>query len=251
MFSEQVVKNLLDEDLLDVQAACKLLHIYIAPCNWREHINELYVRQLRRHDKEKAAQLVKEIVSFVILLPTIERGMRISQDSPQRLLFGYRSFSTFDKHDSWFEELKKIVREDQAISKARKQVIDLGIFHPMGLEFQPLTHQSYRWLIEKARADKDSELATKDDLHFRRLVSIYGGQILTYMFTKHGKQLNKYVVNWRTRYFVEKAIHDVYSLEQILTIKAAEISKSNKDLIQRVKQTEDSKELATTVSEWF
>ena len=65
----------------------------------------------------------------------------------------------------------------------------------------------------------------------KNLVKIYGGAVICNVFNNYGLNIDK-VLNWRSGYFIEKEIYKVYSIEQIIKIKKAEMAKTNPNYIK-------------------
>lgn len=229
MLSDEVVARMMSANALPTEAYAKLLSVYVAPADWERYIIELYTRLLGKFGKDAAGQMTKQAVCFTILLPTLEPGLKLDTASPQRLLFGCRSFSQFEDQDDWFEHLKAVVLKDQQIAEYRKEILQLGYIDP--IDYQPFCRQAFKWLCE--RAEKEGSLTPEVEDKFRKLVMTYGGAVITYLFTKHSGSL-KNVANWRTGYFVEKVIHKVYDLDQIKKIKRAELQKTNEKWVKSI-----------------
>jgi hypothetical protein len=104
------------------------------------------------------------------------------------------------------------------------------------IDIPPLTRQAYNWLYEKLdkehfpSQDKKEEAVQK----MKNLIKIYGGAVICNVFTNYGLNVEK-VLNWRSGYFIEKEIHKVYSTEQIIKIKKAEMFKTNSNYIKSIK----------------
>ena len=60
----------------------------------------------------------------------------------------------------------------------------------------------------------------------------YGGMLLNYVFAKYPKKIED-IPNWRTGYFVERLVHDVFEYDQIVKMKQLELDKSNPKWVKR------------------
>lgn len=119
------------------------------------------------------------------------------------------------------------------ISIKRNEIIKFGVIDP--IDVSPITRQAYNWIYEKVSEeefqDKESFEAVKEKI--KNLVRAYGGAVICNVFLKHKKNIDD-VLNWRSGYFLEKQIHKVYSMDQIVKIKKAELSKTNSKYIKKV-----------------
>jgi hypothetical protein len=116
----------------------------------------------------------------------------------------------------------------------RNQALSLGVIDP--LEYAPYTRQAFKWLIEKAEASGVMTDEAKEDIARRHanMVKAYGGACVSSIFVKHTESLNK-VLNWRSGYFFERLIFDLYAPEDVMKIKRAEIAKTNETLVKKVR----------------
>jgi len=107
----------------------------------------------------------------------------------------------------------------------------LGIFNQ--IDISPLTRQAYNWLYGNMDTEYFSSKQKKDQAadKLKNLVKIYGGAVICNVFTNYSSHISK-VLNWRSGYFIEREIHKVYSLDQILKIKQAELNKMNPKYIK-------------------
>jgi hypothetical protein len=100
----------------------------------------------------------------------------------------------------------------------------------------PITRQAYNWLYDLLDKEKfDSQEKREEGIQkIKNLVKIYGGAIICNLFTNHQASVDK-VLNWKSGYFIEREIYKVYSVDQIIKIKSAEINKTNKNYIKNFK----------------
>lgn len=231
MFPEEEAKKVLEDNQLTRPVAEKLLTLYVADIEWWPHIERLYLHLLRKNsNKEEAAKLVRRSIAFTILLPAFDRTFRIDTENPQNMLFRGVRFDQFNDKD-WFEELKKVVRKNQEITQYRRQALSLGVIDP--IDYQPYTRQAFKWLCGEAE-QSGVELTPELKNKFRQLVMAYGGAVVSYIFENHKDAVRK-VTNWRSGYFFERTIFDVYSIEQVLKIKKTEMQKTNQKWIRQIK----------------
>jgi hypothetical protein len=115
----------------------------------------------------------------------------------------------------------------------RNQIIVLGIIDP--IDISPITRQAYNWLYQKAEEFEDMSKVDASILKDKltNLVKAYGGAVICNIFMNHKSNVDK-VFNWRSGYFFEKQIHNVYSVEQIKKIKLAELAKTNNKYIKTI-----------------
>lgn len=218
---------------LTVEIAQRYLKLYIADIDWEPHIATLWGNAQKRFREDSASKdFLKKAISCAILLP-VTNGTNIPEQ-PSNLLFwctGWKQFSEVD----WFAEFLDVLKEDVRIIQNRNKLIQLGIIDP--IDFPPMTRQAYNWLYEKALEKERLSGAQLDALKekFANLVRVYGGATICNMFINHKINVDK-VFNWRSGYFFEKQIHKVYSLDQISTLKKAEIAKLNPSYIRKMEQ---------------
>jgi len=229
MFSEEDISKVLEEDKITRPVAEKLLGLYVGEADWWTHIVSLHQRLVKRHGKDKAAELVREAIAFTILLPAYDRSTKIDPDNPQNLLFWGLKYQQFEQRN-WFEELKKVIRRDQQITAWRREALKLGVID--AIEYQPWCRQAYKWLCAEAE-DSGVELTSELKLKFRQLVMAYGGAVVSYIFEKHHNAVKK-IVNWRSGYFFERLIFNTYNVDEVLKIKNNEIKKTNSKWIKEV-----------------
>lgn len=220
------------ERTLSLEEALKYLKIYNADIDWSLHLSRLNSKfQYKISDPQERKAFIRKIIACTILLPTYDKW-RIT-DPPENLLYGVSSFDQFNDRD-WVAELFKIIEEDKDIEAKRNECLSLGIVHP--LEYSPVTRQAFNWLFDKA---KDANAVTEDNKdamvkRFQNLVYAYGGNVICYIFMKEEFKVKK-ILNWRSNYFFERLIFEVYDVNQILKIKKQELTKTNKKLIRTVR----------------
>lgn len=204
----------------------KYLSIYVADIDWGPHLNNLYQRN--RGD----AEATKKRAVQGLLLPFYE-GKYLIDNKPEDILF--KKYTSFADRD-WESEFRKILQQDQKITEFRNKLLDLGIIYP--IEYNPNTRQAFRWLRE--RSEVAGEYTDKTPILFSNFVYAYGGAAICNIFLKpelETKLIKLY--SWRTAYFFEKLIYEVYTQDQILKIKTHEIEKvqkSDSNLVKKIKK---------------
>lgn len=219
---------------LPVPVAIKYLTLYLGVANWGDHINSLWNRFTRQNglSKEAMADKMRRSVACALLLPTHDRS-RLDRDRPENLLHRVSTWDQFKERD-WFADFQAVVARDLQIKEWRKQALQLGIIDPV--EDAVFCRQAFNWLFEQAQSSGCVTAETKDDIvtRHKNMVKAYGGAVISNVFMRHEEVLKK-VLNWRTGYFFERAIYDVYTSEQVLKIKRVELTKTNSRLVKRVK----------------
>jgi hypothetical protein len=222
-----VEPNPVSEFLTD--KAVQYLKIYNADIEWLDYIGELYALLLKKTRNEtEAKQRVKQHISFTILAPLEDSS--IIKEPYHRLLFGCSSFAKFGEKD-WEFELRKIWEHDAKIETHRNQLLSMGIIYPV--EYVPMTRQALNWLMERVE-DNASREVTKTKM--QNLVFAYGGATICNIFLKpeYQTKINK-IPNWRTGYFFERLIYEVYKPEQMLRIKEHELNKVDSKLVKKIR----------------
>lgn len=230
MFSQEDLDKVLNRNILTRPVAQKLLNIYVCETDWWPHVGRLHHQLSRKFGKDEASEMVKESVAFTILLPAEDRTVKIDYDNPENNLFKWRSFHQFEAKN-WFEELKGVIRQDAEIVKYRKQALSLGVIDP--IEYQPYCRQAFRWMCDHAEED-EANLTQERLKQFRGLVMAYGGAVISNIFEKHMAEVKK-VTNWRTPYFMERLIFDIYDIDKVMKIKSTELERTNKKLVKQIK----------------
>lgn len=229
------LRKVIEQNKLPVVVADKYLSLYVGSADWEKHIMKLHTDFNKRYggDVEAVGLQMKRAIACATLLPREDRSTQIDPDNPQNLLFRCPSWSQFNEKN-WFDLFKKVVARDIEIQQWRNEALSLGVIDP--IEYQPYCRQAFNWLYGKAdetgaiNDENKEEMARK----FRNIVWAYGGAVISYVFTKHESELKK-VLNWRSGYFFERVIFDVYSKDQVLKIKKAELDKTNNKLVKSIR----------------
>lgn len=228
----QSLESVVNDGTVSFDLAEKYLTLYIGDCNWKEKIGQLWTVQKKKiQDEEKAKDFVKKSIACTCLSPIVNK-VNIP-DEKHVLLFWVSGWPQFHERD-WFAMFQDVVKKDIEIEKSRRKIIQLGIFDQ--IDMSPLTRQAYNWIYDRldkesfASEDKKTEAIEK----IKNLVKIYGGAIICNLFTNYSSHVDK-VLNWRSGYFIEREIYKVYSIDQIIKIKSAEINKTNKNYIRTLK----------------
>jgi len=217
---------------LPMSVAVKYLSVYVGTPtagDWQDHIGRVW-RKIKH--KPNAAEEMRNILAHAILIATTDKSIDIGE-IPENFFHKSTYFRQLNEHD-WFAQLQKIVAEDAETTKRRAEAQSLGVIDP--IEFQPYTRQAYNWLYAKAEETGAITPETKERVSrlLKNLVYAYGGATICSVFTNHAEWLPK-IHNWRTGYFFERVLHKVYTPEQIIKIKKQELSKTNANLVKRIR----------------
>lgn len=228
--STQLLDQLVKNGSLSIEVADKYLTLYLGESNWPEKISQLWTVQSKRHGEEKAKEIVKKCIACACLSPVINKT--VIPEENHVLIFWVAGWPQFNERD-WFSMFKEVVKSDIEIEKNRTLVMQCGIFEH--IDIPPLTRQAYNWLYERLDGEKfvSQEQKEKSVTKMKNLVRIYGGAVICNVFTSYSSNVDK-VLNWRSGYFIEKEIYKIYSIDQIIRIKKAEIQKTNSNYIRKV-----------------
>ncbi len=209
------------------------LQIYNADIDWGPHLKLLKQRKLNSAGSNWDEVLNQ--VACTVLMPVYDKS--VISDPPEKLLFTCPKFSQFDSRN-WHEELEKVAAKDEKIQEVRKQALTFGVIYP--IHYNPRARQAFSWLVDKALSSNTTEGTDEKVIKekMEKLVLAYGGAVICNIFNKpeYGRKINT-LLNWRTGYFFERLIHEVYKSDEILKIKAhdiEEIKRSNPNLIKKV-----------------
>jgi hypothetical protein len=231
--SLDILEKVIEEDTISFEVAEKYLNIFLGPTDWKKNINKLWeISGSKSKDLDTRKAFMKRAISCATLLPYTEKSQIPSP--PENLLFWCTAWVQFNERD-WFDLFKKVVKEDIEIGKNRNKAILLGVIDP--IDISPMNRQAFNWLYEKARENEDLDSLNVEELKIKlaNIVKSYGGAVVCNMFVNHKKNVNN-VFNWRSGYFFEREIHKVYSVQDILKIKATEIEKTNSKYIKKINQ---------------
>lgn len=229
--SIQQVREVIDTNNLSISVAEKYLKLYVANIDWSDHIASLWKNSTNKFKNEQEAKnYVKKAIACATLISYLEKTPIPEQ--PKNLLFWCTAWKQFDQHD-WFSLYIDILKEDVNISENRNNIISIGIVDP--IDISPITRQAFNWIYSKAEESHNLDEIDIVDLKskFTNLVKAYGGAVICNLFINHKLNVDK-VFNWRSGYFFEKQIHKVYSVDQMVKIKSAELSKTNKKYISNL-----------------
>jgi hypothetical protein len=214
---------------LPINVADIYLKIYVAQIDWMPHLETLWKDSQR---KNRSNEQMRSIIACTILLPYIDKTTKIDSEHPESLLLKMPYFHQLQDRN-WFELLQKTINEDDIIDLNRTKVLGLGVISK--IKYDPISRQAFNWLYIKA---EDSGIITPDNKEdiverFTNLVMAYGGAAICNIFSRHSEKLKK-VLNWRTGYFFERLIYDVYSIDEILKIKQADLQRANPTLVKQI-----------------
>ena len=223
MFLDQLNIAIRDKALpLDV--AEKYLNLYIGEADWKTHISKLWMNlENKNKNSDISKEDIKRAISCTMLLPTMEKTN--IPDPVHLILFWCPTWNQYKERD-WFSLFLEIVKKDLYIQTNQKELLSIGIIDP--IDYSPLTRQSFNWLYTQAEQNGDLNEKNKDLVikKMQNLVRIYGGAVISNVFQNHKSVVEK-VFNWRSGYFFEREIYNVYTFEQIKKIKKTEIEKLN------------------------
>jgi hypothetical protein len=228
----QSLEAVVQDGTVSFDVAEKYLSLYIGDSDWKEKIGQLWsVQKKKLKDDSLAKDFVKKSIACACLSPIINKVS--IPDEKHVLIFWVSGWPQFNERD-WFALFQDVIKKDIEIEKNRRKIFYLGIFDQ--IDMSPLTRQAYNWIYDRLdkesfeSEDKKNEAIEK----IKNLVKIYGGAIICNLFTNYSSNIDK-ILNWRSGYFIEREIYKVYSLDQIIKIKSAEINKTNKNYIKTIK----------------
>lgn len=224
---KDALQKFVDGNPPDISVWKFYLRIYLGEADWDKYLGELKTK-IHKQYGDAGANLYYKQVACAIQLPAAERSIKVDPEAPQRLLFGCTAFQQFKEKD-WFELLRVVAAKDIEIAQIKKDALALGYIK--NIEYQPNTRQAFRWLLDKAEESGDLTPDSRERL--AALVHIYGGAVISSIFTRHEEFVKK-VVNWRTGYFFERQVFQVYKRDEILKIKKKELDTSNQRLVTRI-----------------
>lgn len=228
MFLEQLNK-VVNEKTLPVDVAEKYLNLYIGEADWKTHISKLWTNfENKNKNSELSKEEIKKAIACTILLPTMEKTN--IPDPVHLILFWCPTWNQYKEKD-WFSLLLEVIKKDLMIQTNHKELLSLGVIDP--IDYSPLTRQSFNWLYTQAEQNGDITEKNKDVVvkKMQNLVRIYGGAVISNIFMNHKYVLDK-VFNWRSAYFFEREIYNIYSYDQIIKIKKTEIEKLNSKYVK-------------------
>lgn len=230
-----MLEKLVKEDKLHRSLAIHYLNIYVSEeVDWEDKINKKYTffkKQNAQLNAEELSEKFRKVLAATILIPASYAGLRrdlIVED----FIFGVEKFHQFNDKD-WFAELKKVAARDIEIQEFRKEIVKLGVIPD--IQYHPYYRQAFNWLVESAQNSGDLTPENKENIHksMKSIVVRYGGMVVSSLFTRH-KEVVSNIVNWRSGYFVERALFRVYKTEEMLKIKQIELSEAPQRLVQKI-----------------
>lgn len=233
--SIQSMQTVIQDGTMPLDVAEKYLNLYIGECDWASKISYLWTTQKKKFkDENSAKEYVKKSIACTCLTPTYTKTV-IPEDKSS-LLFWVSGWPSFNERD-WFKIFKDVVAKDIEIDQNRRKIISLGVFDY--IDMSPMTRQAYNWMYDLVDREKFESLDKKNEAvdKIKNIVRIYGGAIICNLFTNHSSNIDK-ILNWRSGYFIEREIYKVYSVDQIIKIKSAEINKTNKNYVKIFKPKE-------------
>jgi len=193
----------------------KYLSLYVADIDWSPILNNLRSLGISTEEKWKR-------VAFSAMLPKYEPTAFKNTDLVNLFNWCFK-WQQYNSRD-WIAELRDIYITDQKIEDIRNKCLDLGIIYP--LHYNPITRQAFNWLMQEAEEKNATIESTISTEKLQNLVYIYGGRVICGVFEKPEYSTKiKRLPHWRSGYFFERLIHEVYSEKQLLEIKTHEIMK--------------------------
>lgn len=211
---------------LKKEDAVKYLELYLGPADWNYHIGVLF-RRLNRNFGPRVGEEIRKQICCAILLPYFTSTA--IPDDPSELLYKCRYYHQFEERD-WWEDLQKIMKEDEQIKANRGKCLALGRVEKIKLS--PITRQAFNWMYNSAEEGGFITPQNKQVIvqKLKNVIYAYGGTPINNVYSKHPNMLKK-VVNWHTNYFIEKILFEAYSLEQLVKMKKQELAKTNEKLV--------------------
>lgn len=218
------------EGSIPASVAIRYLGIYVGDADWEKFLGTLYTKVKSKRPADPA-ELMRKIISCAILLPAVERGTNV--EPPESLLLKCQHYHQFEEKD-WVSIFKDVVKRDIEVERWRDECLSLGIVDR--LTYSPITRQALNWLMDRAEKSGCVNDASRERIKKRlqNLVFAYGGTVICNMFMNHEKEVNK-VVNWRSGYFFERLIFNVYDVDQVVKIKRKELEKTNPSLVKKIR----------------
>lgn len=228
MILEQMI-SVVEKNTMPMDVAEKYLNIYIGEADWKTHISKLWTNfENKNKNSDISKEDIKRAISCTALLPTLERTN--IPDPVHLILFWCPTWNQYKEKD-WFVLFKDIVKKDIEIQKNHKELLTLGVIDP--IDYSPITRQAYNWLYSHAEnsaavSEKNKDIVSKK---MQNLIRLYGGAVISNIFTNHTSSVDK-VFNWRSGYFFEREIYNVYTFDQVKKIKSKEIEKLNPKFVK-------------------
>lgn len=230
---EYTVSTVMEKEyVLNEEIASRYLTLYLGVSDWEVHLKTLYARLKRQYGDQTAKEELRKRIAFAVMLPAYDKST--ITDPPENLLFKGSHYSQYDQKD-WVGLLGEQIKQDKEIEETRNKCKSLGYVYP--IVYSPITRQAFNWLFEKAQNAGVVTPQNKQDVVkiFEKLVVAYGGKVICTIFEKEDWKINKKVLNWRSNYFFEKLIYEIYTPEQIFKIKKQELAKTNPRLVRSVR----------------
>jgi hypothetical protein len=225
--------RVVEKGVLPTPIAVRYLTLYLGNAEWEQHINALWTRFTRQNgaSREQLVARMRRSIACAILLPVHDPSKL--EERPENILHRASTWSQFQERD-WFHALQGEMARDLEVQGWRAEALALGIIDP--IEEGTYTRQAFDWLFEQAVLTGCVTPETQEYVTTRHanMVKAYGGAVIGNIFLRHQDVLGR-VLNWRTGYFFERAIYNVYTPTQVLKIKRAELTKTNTRLVKRVK----------------
>ena len=195
---------------------------YSDQVDWNVQLQKLRSRKMSVEQRRSQ-------IAYTILAP-VELGTRPTAPI-EALLFVSSKFSGFEDRD-WPKALEKVFEEDTTNNALRGDLLGLGSIHPV--EYHARSRQALKWLCEQASNDPTITDEIKNDVvnRLKNLILIYGPSSVCSIFQRPElkAQLLPRVSNWRTGYFIERALTSYFSPEQLKEMKVRDMDKAPREL---------------------
>lgn len=214
-----------DSEVWQPQNLVFYLNVYYSDqIDWNQQLMKL-------QKKGKTKEQNRRHLAFTILAPFISKVR--PTDPPEALLFACFKFDAFNDLD-WANKLEDIFDRDQIIKKERKHLMSIGSIAPV--EYHSRSRQALKWIYEEAAKDKSINTENKEAVlnRLKSVVMIYGPSSICSLFQRPELKSSFFMKtpNWRTGYFIEHALREHFSHDQLLKMKQRDIASSPEELIK-------------------
>lgn len=186
---------------------------------------------LKLQKKGKTRDQNRRHLAFTILAPYISKVRET--DPVEALLFACFKFDAFNDLD-WASKLEDIFDRDQIIKDQRKDFMSIGSIAPV--EYHSRSRQALKWIYEEASQDSSISVGNKEEVlnRLKSVVMIYGPSAVCSLFQRPELKSSFFMKtpNWRTGYFIEQALYEHFSHEQLLKMKHRDIQSAPDELIK-------------------
>lgn len=198
-----------------------------------------WMKQLAKlQRKGKPREMSRKHLAYTILSSYLLKVR--TTDPPEALLFACFKFDSFDDLD-WASKLEDIFDEDQLIKANRNRMMG-SIISPV--EYHSRSRQALKWLYEEASADPTVDESNKEMVlqRLRNSILLYGPSAICSLFQRPDIKSSFFMKapNWRTGYFIERALYEHFSFEQLVQMKERDLESAPSELIKHFGEAEQS-----------